>query len=479
MPQNIAVIGTLAVYSVLLLAVGIWSVRRTHDRDDYYLGGRRLGAWLAALSASASSSSAWTLLGVSGAAYVWGLKAIWLFPATVGGFLINWLWVARRLRRLAQENRALTLTEVLIADQPGVWAQRIARSAAVIILISFLFYIAAQLEAAGLAFHSSFGLAKEMAITLGAVVVLIYTLLGGFWAVSITDTIQGLLMAAVAVFLPALAVSAVGGWGQLSTGLAETLPVGSWFTGELGGAMAVFFVVGTLGIGIGYPGQPHVVNRFMALRSGTALRQARLVAIVWAVVVYAGMLLLGWSARVLFDGSLAAGEQVMFEFVFQMLPPLMAGIVVAAVLSAVMSTADSQLLVAASALSHDWQLPRGGSPQLFGPRAVVLVLTILALVLALLLPASIFTRVLFAWHAIGAAFGPPLILRLVGRQLRPVPMLVAVNLGFAMTVVLHWFPDTPGDALERLLPFMLSFLVAASGSYARMESPAGGVANIE
>jgi sodium/proline symporter len=463
MTDTAIVLITLVLYNGLLIAVGLWARDRNHSVEDFYLGGRRLGPWIAAISASASSSSAWTLLGVSGAAFAWGLPALWLFPATVGGFLINWAWVAPRVKNLSAEEGALTLCAVIAPASLGPMRGTILRVAAVIIVFSFTFYIASQFEAAGKAFESTFRMSKETSILVGAGVVLAYTLLGGFWAVSVTDLVQGLLMATAAIVLPVVALIAVGGIGPLLDGLAAvggpSIPAGQW-----SGVTGFLFVLAMFGITIGYPGQPHVVNRYMALRDDASLRQGRVIALTWAVIVYAGMLLLGLSARVLF-ADIGDAEQVFFETAQRLLPAVAAGVMLAAVLSAIMSTADSQILVTASSISHDWNLAGGGSGDgLAKSRVTVLVVLTLATILALMWRADIFSRVLFAWVALGAAFGPILVVRLTGRAVTPGGTLAAMLAGFCSTLILSWFPDAPGDAAERILPFVIAFAIAFSAS---------------
>jgi len=460
-----AVLVTLVIYNAILIGVGLWARGRNNNVEDFFLGGRGLGPWVAAISASASSSSAWTLLGVSGAAYAWGLPALWLFPATVGGFLINWAWVAPRLQRLAREESAVTLSEVIAPASMGGLRNLILRAAALIVVFCFVFYIASQFEAAGKAFESVFGLSKQTSIMIGAGIVLTYTLVGGFWAVSVTDSIQGTLMVVAGVVLPASALTAVGGFGALAEGLAELGGAGSPLNnGAFGAATGVLFVLGLLGIGIGYPGQPHVVNRFMALKDEKSLRQGRIIALTWAVLVFSGMLLLGLCARVLF-ADLGDSEQVLFKAAGELLPPVIAGVILAAVLSAIMSTADSQLLVASSAISYDWNLAakRAGSG-LTGTRTTVVVILILSTVLALVWRADIFSRVLFAFSAAGSAFGPILIMRLLGRSVSERATLAAMLTGFGMTVVISWLPDMPGDFAERILPFIAAGAIARFGS---------------
>jgi sodium/proline symporter len=300
----------------------------------------------------------------------------------------------------------------------------------------------------------------SIAILVGAGVIVIYTLLGGFWAVSVTDTVQGLLMAATAAVLPIIALSAVGGFQQLMQGLSS-LPGGD-HQPPTAGIAGLGFILGTLGIGLGYPGQPHVVNRFMALRDARALRQARLIAIAWAVVIYSGMLALGLAGRVLYSG-LVDPEQVLFEAANRLISPVVAGIMIAAVLSAIMSTADSQLLVAGSSISHDLAgASRRGSQSLARSRWVVMMISVLAVMLALAVPDTIFSRVLFAWHAIGSALGPPLVLALLRVRLTGRGVFRAMLAGFSLTVLLHWLPNlpNPGDAVERLLPLLVSGFIA-------------------
>src|SRR5690606_29828649 len=225
------------------------------------LGGRQMGPWVAALSASASSSSAWSLLGVSGAAYAWGLSALWLIPACIGGFALNWFVVAPKLRAQSASSGALTVTDVLAgprgATRPG--AQAVARVASAIVIVSLLVYVASQFHGAGKTFAQTFDMDLRAAVLLGAGIVSLYTLLGGFWAVSITDTIQGFVMAAAAVVVPVAAIDAVGGFAGMWAGIQSSSVEGfASFGRGFAPISAIGFVVGLLGIGIGYPGQPHV-----------------------------------------------------------------------------------------------------------------------------------------------------------------------------------------------------------------------------
>jgi sodium/proline symporter len=448
-----------------MLGIGWWASRRNADAEDFYLGGRKLGGLVAALSASASSSSAWSLLGVSGAAFAWGLPAIWLIPATLSGFAINWIFIAPKLASQSRACGALTLTEFIAGPQGDPARKTIMRLGALVILFSFTFYIAAQFQAAGKTFASVLDIQEETAIVVGAAVVLLYVWLGGFWAASVTDSVQGVLMALSALLLPIMALIAIGGPAELYSGLlTDSLAVPGRWTGQASFPAAIGFVCGLFGIGLGYPGQPHVVNRFMAIRDERAIVHGRRIAIGWAVIIYTGMVLLGWCGRLLVT-DLADGEQLLFTLATLLLPALLAGVMVSAILSAIMSTADSQLLVAASSVSHD--LKNGMDSDAGGLRVarwVVLLVGALAVVLAVGFPDKIFNRVLFAWQALAAAFGPLLVVTLFRGPVRPAWRILALSLGFGLTVVLSWTVQSPGDWVERLVPLALALVIALLGS---------------
>lgn len=458
-------IATLILYQVMLLGIGWWASKRTEDNEDFFLGGRKLGAGVAALSASASSSSAWSLLGVSGAAFAWGLPAIWLIPSTLLGFFINWYWVAPRLWERSRDHNALTLTEFL-AGPPGDPARKaIMYIGAAVILFSFTFYVAAQFQAAGNTFASALDIKPQTAIILGAGIVLAYVMLGGFWAASVTDSLQGILMALSAIVLPIIALLAVGGPADLLAMLnsQESSAVMQW-TGQTSLVAGVGFVIGLAGIGLGYPGQPHVVNRFMAIEKRASIPTARLIAISWAIVIYIGMVVLGWCGRVLME-SLGNGEQILFEMARQLLPAIFAGITVSVILSAIMSTADSQLLVAASSVTHDMRDARAATKETLKlARWVVLIIGALAIGLAIYSPEAIFSRVLFAWQALAAAFGPLLIVTLWRGPVKPNWRIAAMVSGFVLTVLLDWLTDTPGDVAERYIPLMVALVLALIGA---------------
>ncbi len=405
---------------------------------------------------------------MSGAAYAWGLSALWLFPSCVGGFCINWYILAPALGKLSRDREALTVTEVL-AGPPGTPLRKAFTTvASLIILVSLGTYVASQFQAAGKTFSETFGISTVESILIGSTIVVFYTLLGGFWAVSVTDTLQGVLMALTALVLPVASIVAVGGFPGFVDGVNALAGEGYLsLTRNLAPVAALGFIFGLLGIGLGYPGQPHVVNRFMALRKGSdSLKRARRIAILWAVVVYAGMLLVGFSGRILIP-DLGDPEVVFIALTTQLFHPVLAGVMVAAVLSAIMSTADSQLLVASSTVTHDLQLARNSSlSMLTQSRIVVFVISSGAVLAAILGSKEIFSQVLFAWAAMGSAFGPLLLVESLKGPVEPRLKLAAMVTGFVLSVGAFYL--LPGGALwkgslERFFPFIVALAIALMG----------------
>lgn len=462
MDYTTTVLITLILYKIVLVGIGFYANQKTSSTEDYFIGGRGLGPWVAAISSAASASSAWTLLGMSGAAYAMGLSALWIVPAVVGGYMFNWLWLAPKLQKKAAAEQSVTLSE-LLANGSGKLTRPILWLCSLCIVFAFTFYIAAQFQAAGTTFASTFDVSMEGSILLGTTIILIYTLLGGFWAVSITDTLQGLLMALAGLVLPVAGLIAIGGpselWQQMHNVFTTTQMS---LTGEHSGLVAIAFIFGLLGIGLGNPGQPHVVNRMMALRDEKSVQQAKFIAIGWSAIVITGMLIVGWCAKVLIE-PVANSEQALLDVTNLLFPPVVAGIIIAAILSAIMSTADSQLLVSASAISYDISENKNNKHSLLYSRLTVVIMCVISMLIALYAPDDIFSRVLFAWNALGAAFGPLLIVKVISKSVDGRYAFAAIFTGFTLSVILSLFPSAPGDYLERIIPFVLAFIIAWLG----------------
>ncbi len=446
---------TLVLYQLLLLGIGFWAKSRTNTVRDFFLGGRTLGPWVSALSYAASSSSAWVLLGLSGFFYATGPLALWILPGVWLGYTIVWLGIGPALRRAAEQHDLITLTDFLVVGITGKMRRTITTLAGGLILFCFSLYVASQFQGAGRAFAGAFDLPMTVSVLIGAAIVVLYTWVGGFWAVSVTDALQSILMLGAAVLLVVMALAQVGSPQDILSASAANAP-----TLPAAGIATAGFVIGCLGIGIGPVGQPQLLTRLMAIRSNEDIKTGFFIAISWSVIVFSAMAVLGLSARALLPVGTEA-ENVFFEISNTLLPAALAGMVLAAVLSAIMSTADSLLLAAGSAAAHDLGLAkRFIGKELLISRLVTLGLSAIAIALTLALPASIFSRVLFAWSAMGAAFGPIVLLRAFGRPPSAQGVLISMIVGFVLTIWFYLLPNAPGDVLERVVPFTCALLIA-------------------
>jgi len=487
MTQQTAVLITLIVYKLALIAIGLWAAKRIKGEADFFLGGRNVGPIVSGFSYAASTSSAWVLLGFSGFVYTTGLSALWMVPGIWAGYVVMWLWGAKKLRTGSAEKKHITLTDFMISGVSNPWRRAIIVLSTIMILVCFIFYIAAQFDAAAKAFVDQFALSTVESVLLGAVIILIYCLLGGFWAVSVTDTLQGFVMVLVAIGLPLAVFVNAGGFDSIFATLGQAMPPAyvSLLAG-MGPMMFIGFLLGVWGIGIGALGQPHLVSRLMALRDDKARRQGFAIAMTWGVMVYTGMAVLALGGRALVEagtiGVPGSGESIFYSAASQVLPPVLAGIVIAATLSAVMSTVDSILLSAAAAVAHDLGYnERFPGKAVLISRLVMVFIAIFAVLLTLNLPDTIFNRVLFAWSALGAAFGPVVVARVAGRYPSGVKIFTAICLGFFVTVlfytfgtlqagtgkgVMAWLNDLahlPGDPFERGVPWIAPLLILFSG----------------
>lgn len=458
MSREDIVIATLVAYKALLIGIGFWASKKTIDTDDFFLGGRQLGPLVAAVSYSSSASSAWTMLGLSGIAYVLGLSSIWIALGSISGMFVAWYWIAPRLMTQSRKKKHITLTDFLLDGISGTLRRTMLWIISLIIVFSFIFYIAAQFQGAGSTFSLSFGLPINKSIIIGALIVMLYTLIGGFWAVSLTDTLQGILMAITAVLLPLTALVEIGGLSAFFEALRKASTPEQWsFTAANTGLYAIGAVLGSIAIGIGTFGQPHLLIRFMALRDEKALRQARLIATAWYILVFVGMLFVGLAGRILYS-DVGNPETIFFVMTEHLFSPVLGAILLAAVLSAIMSTADSQLLVAAGVIAYDLGLGGHGTNRLLlASRLSIVVIVSLSILVSIYLPEKIFDRVLFAWIALGSAFGPSVFIRLASVTVPPMSILLSILCGFISAVSFHLMSDIPAIAAHAA-PFALGLL---------------------
>ncbi|WP_305374230.1 sodium/proline symporter PutP [Photobacterium leiognathi] len=472
--NNFAITATFIAYLLAMLAIGYMAYKRTSSSSDYFLGGRSLGPWPSAISAGASDMSGWLLLGLPGYAYLAGFESLWLAGGLLLGTWLNWLICAKRLRTYSiTADNSLTLPEFLSRrfDDNSKLIQTIS---AFFILLFFLFYTSAGLVAGGKLFETVFGLDYTLALFIGTVCVVTYTLFGGFLAVSWTDLVQGLLMSAALLIVPITAMNADPVY------LMETLhsknPELLTFWNDIKGQPLSWMVIlSLLGWGLGYFGQPHILARFKATRSNKDIGAARRIAVIWTALSMIGALLVGLTGIVYVDGNLggelADSEKVFMLLVNAIFHPVMAGILLAAILAAIMSTADSQLLVSSSALAEDFYKqvfrPQASSQEIvMVGRIAVILLSIVAFILALDPESSVLALVSYAWAGFGAAFGPVLLLSLYWKEMNRNGAIAGILVG-AITVVV-WKQLTGGifDLYEIIPGFIFATLAVVMVSKA-------------
>jgi sodium/proline symporter len=457
---------TFIIYICLMMFIGYLAWRRTKNLSDYILGGRRLGSWVTAMSASASDMSGWLLLGLPGYAYAAGMEAGWIALGLLVGTYFNWRLVAARLRHysvIAGDSQTLPeFFENRFHDET-----RLLRTvSAIFILLFFLFYTSSGLVAGGKLFNAVFDLPYHWAVTAGALVIVIYTFFGGFLAVSWTDLFQGLLMALALLIVPLIAIPGLGGWGGTFSSVSETNPaLLNALTNVKNEPLGLLAIISLMAWGLGYFGQPHILARFKAIRSVTEIPAARRIAVSWVSITLICAVLVGLVGIGYLEQPLqgADTEKVFILLVDALFHPVVAGLCLAAILAAIMSTADSQLLVSAAALTSDLYKPffrRAASEQelIWTGRVAVLVIAMIGLVLAWDPERKILDLVAYAWAGFGAAFGPTLILSLYWRRMNRYGALAGIIVG-GLTVVI-WKQLSGGlfDIYEIVPGFIFSML---------------------
>ncbi|PMN50056.1 sodium/proline symporter [Vibrio lentus] len=463
MENSFAITTTFIAYLIMMLAIGVIAYKRTSNSADYFLGGRSLGPWPAALSAGASDMSGWLLLGLPGYAYAAGFEAFWLAGGLLVGTWANWLISAKRLRTYSITTESLTLPEFL-SRRFNDNSKLIQTISAFFILLFFLFYTSSGLVAGGKLFETVFGLDYTTAVIIGTVCVVSYTLFGGFLAVSWTDLVQGLLMSAALLIVPIAAMN--GGLGQLSSDLHNINPeLLTLWNDAKGEPLSAIAIISLAAWGLGYFGQPHILARFKATRSNKDLVTARRIAVIWTALSMVGAMLVGLVGLIYVTNSgapkLDDGEKIFMLLVNAMFHPVIAGILLAAILAAIMSTADSQLLVSSSAMAEDLYkqvLKKDATSEeiVRVGRFAVILISLIALVLAMTPDSSVLGLVSYAWAGFGAAFGPAIVLSLYWSRMNRNGALAGIVVG-GVTIVL-WKQFTGGwfDVYEIVPGIILS-----------------------
>ncbi|NDL68022.1 sodium/proline symporter PutP [Anaerotalea alkaliphila] len=472
----------LGLYLIFLLGIGVHFFKNSKSQTDYFLGGRNLNVWVTSMSAQASDMSGWLLMGLPGTAFLltknYGMaEAVWTAAGLALGTYLNWLLLAKRLRKYSEHaGNAITIPTYLenrFQDRTHL----IKMISAVFIVIFFLIYTAAQFSAGAKLFTAVFGMDYEVALVVGAVVIVSYTFLGGFLAVCWTDLIQGSVMFFAILILPVLAVVNLGGASDtfdLAANLAS-LPDGFGLGEWLGmGSMGILSIVSIAAWGLGYFGQPHILARFMGIRHSDDIKPARRIATVWVVTTLAASTLLGVIGKAYMSTRVSSevleqldGERIFIYMVQNLLTgpglAIVAGLLLTAILSAIMSTADSQLLVTSSAISEDicrniFKSRITDDHLVWISRFSVLAVAVVAVGLASNPDSSVFDLVAYAWAGFGAAFGPAILISLYWKRMNWQGALAGILSGGIMVLVWRNFVKSTINLYEILPAFLVSVL---------------------
>ena len=445
---------TFIVYFVLLLSIGFYFYRKSVSIEDYLLGGRRMGAWVTALSAQASDMSGWLLMALPGAIYLGGMASIWIAIGLFAGTVLNWKLVSGRLRVYTQKTDTITLPcffEQRFGDPTGL----LRVVSAIIILLFFTIYASAHLQATGHLLESTFGIQYGTAVIIGGSIIIAYTFLGGFLAVCWTDLFQGSLMVLALIVVPAVAYLKVGGAETISHAMKLKEISTSLLPAK--GTAGLLAIVSMMAWGLGYFGQPHILTRFMSVKSIAKLPGSMTIAIVWVFISLVGAVIVGFVGIGMFDNLAAEGEheKVFIYMISKVMHPWLAGIMLAAILSAIMSTIDSQLLVSSSALTEDFYLKaikKNATEKevILVGRICVIIISVVALTLALRPSDTILRIVAYAWGGFGAAFGPLVLFGLFSKKTGWQSALAGMVMGTVVLIV--WKQVGLGEYMYEIVP---------------------------
>ncbi|MBD9397202.1 sodium/proline symporter PutP [Pseudomonas sp. PDM11] len=470
---------TFVVYILAMVLIGFIAYRATKNFSDYILGGRSLGSFVTALSAGASDMSGWLLMGLPGAIFIAGISESWIAIGLILGAWLNWLFVAGRLRvHTEHNNNALTLPD-FFTHRFEDNSKLLRIFSALVILVFFTIYCASGVVAGARLFESTFGLSYDVALWVGAAATIAYVFVGGFLAVSWTDTVQATMMIFALLITPVFVILALGDFDTAMTTIEQANPANfDMFRG-----LSFVAIVSLLAWGLGYFGQPHILVRFMAADSVKSIPAARRIGMIWMILCLGGAVAVGFFGIAYFaNNPTLAGpvsdnsERVFIELTKILFNPWVAGIVLSAILAAVMSTLSCQLLVCSSALTEDFYkafLRKGASEKelVWVGRLMVLLIAIVAIAIASNPDSKVLGLVSYAWAGFGAAFGPVVILSLVWKGMTRNGALAGMVVG-AATVVL--WKNFIGLGLYEIIPgFILATLaIVVFSKIGRPASPA-------
>ncbi|AWE08830.1 sodium/proline symporter PutP [Lysinibacillus sp. 2017] len=455
----------IVLYMIAMLAIGWYAFRKTSSLTDYMLGGRGLGATVTALSAGAADMSGWLLMGLPGAIYLSGLVEAWIAIGLTIGAYLNWLLVAPRLRVYTQVTKDSITIPSYLDNRLRDNTKLLRIASGIIILVFFTFYVSSGMVSGGKFFESSFGLDYHTGLLVVSAVVVAYTLFGGFLAVSYTDVIQGLIMLVTLIAVPVVGIFLTGGFGETIDSIKQVDP--DMFS-LLPATASAAAIISSVAWGLGYFGQPHIIVRFMAITSVKETKNARRIGIGWMIFSLLGALATALVGVAYFqqNGGQIKDAETIFIVMSQILfHPFIAGIALAAILAAVMSTISSQLIVTSSALIEDMYkalFKKDGTDKhyVFMGRLAVLVVSIFAAIVAWNPESTILGLVAFAWAGFGAAFGPIILLSLFWRKLTNYGALAGMVAG-AVVAFVWGKTESLSSSLYEIVPGFIACLVVA------------------
>ena len=460
---------TFGIYLIVVLLIGMAAYFSTRNFDDYILGGRSLGAFVTALSAGASDMSGWLLMGLPGAIYLTGLSESWIAIGLTVGAWLNWLLVAGRLRvHTEYNNNALTLPDYFY-HRFGATGHAMKVISASIILFFFTIYCASGIVAGARLFQSLFDISYTQAMWLGAGATIVYTFIGGFLAVSWTDTIQASLMIFALIVTPIMVYLSLGGADEMQAALQMMAQSSGKQYDSLLTGTTLMGIISTAAWGLGYFGQPHILARFMAAEGVKSLVNARRIGMTWMILCLGGACAVGYFGIAYFgqhpqEAAIMNGdhERIFIALTTILFNPWIAGVILSAILAAVMSTLSCQLLVCSSAITEDFYkgFLRPNAPQaelVWVGRVMVLAIAVIAILIASDPNSKVLGLVSYAWAGFGAAFGPVVIFSLFWKRMTALGALAGMVAGAA--VVVAWKPLT-GSSLYEIVPGFIACAMA-------------------
>ncbi|HWL26945.1 MAG TPA: sodium/proline symporter PutP [Ureibacillus sp.] len=461
----------IVIYMLAMILIGWYAYKRTTNLNDYMLGGRGLGPAVTALSAGAADMSGWLLMGLPGAIYLSGMGEAWIAIGLTVGAWLNYVLVAPRLRVYTQVSKDSITIPSFLDNRLRDKTKLIRIVSGIIILVFFTFYVSSGMVSGGKFFESAFGLDYLTGMLIVAAVTVGYTLFGGFLAVSYTDFLQGLIMFLALVLVPIVGIFITGGFGETVASIQQVNPE---HFNLFASSLTIAGVVSSVAWGLGYFGQPHIIVRFMAIKSVKETRQARRIGIGWMILSLVGAIGTALVGLAYFQQNNMLDENFDAETIFismgQILfHPFIAGIMLAAILAAIMSTIASQLIVTSSALVEDiykalFNKSASDKHYVAAGRIAVLVVSVIAALLALNPENSILDLVGFAWAGFGAAFGPVILLALYWRKFTNIGALAGMVVGAVVAYVWGTVPQLSGMLYEIVPGFVLGLIAAVVAS---------------